>query len=113
MIGVDPPDREPQVLRNVGQGREHVHLRFVAHRPILRPPGCDVSHGEGETELPARVATLLIDQVDLHEARTALVMIGQVRVRIRDFNSDPGVVCERPFRTSLGRAGTTRRSMAA
>src|SRR5665647_462049 len=36
----------------------------------------DVSHGEGEAELPARVAALVTDQVDLHKARTVLVVIG-------------------------------------
>ena len=46
-----------------------VDQRLVPHRPVLRPPRGDVRHRESETALPARVAALVTDQVDLHLPR--------------------------------------------
>jgi hypothetical protein len=51
------------MFHHVGQRREHVRLPLVGHGAVLGPAGGDVGNGQSETELPARIAALVPDQV--------------------------------------------------
>jgi hypothetical protein len=67
VVRIDAQDREREGLHDLLQRLEDPLLGLVAHRPVDRPPGCDVGDGEGEAELPGCVATLVADQIDLDE----------------------------------------------
>ena len=53
------------------------------------------------------------DQVDLHEPRSGVVPLRPGADRDLDFNSDPGLVCERPRSVIFARSAASRRSIVA
>ena len=77
-------------------------------------PGFDrVERAAGTVQLPAE-ARFRGEYTPTNPAYTDnLTGSAQVRIGIRDFKGDPGLVCERPLRTSVDRAGASRRSMVA
>jgi hypothetical protein len=58
-------------------------------------------------------AALVTDQVDLHEPRHRVIHSAQVRIGIRDFSSDPDLVCDRRPGSIFARAGPRRRYIVA
>src|SRR5665647_1364730 len=91
--GVDPEQRERQVVPDVHQGREDPSLGLVAHRPVLGPPGREVCDRQGVSVLPAGDTALVADQVDLHEPRDRVVPVrpGPHRDRVLEQRSRFGV----------------------
>ena len=51
---------------------------------------------------------VIIDQVDLHEPRHRVAGLRQVRIGIRLFSNDPGLVCDRPRRLIAAGADASR-----
>src|ERR1035437_1220522 len=76
VITVDTKDRKRELGDDVFDGLEHPDGRLVLDRAVDGPTGDDVSNGKGGTELASGVATLVADQVDLHEPRQILAPLG-------------------------------------
>lgn len=103
LIGIDADERKRGHADHVFQGLEYPFRGLVLHRPIHRPAGADVSHGQGEAVLAAYVSTFVspnpasvpVDEVDLDELPTASPHSAQVRTGIWDFSNDPDFVWDR------------------
>jgi len=49
---------------------------LVPHGPVHCPSGGNVGHGQGETELPEAVASLVADEIVLHKSRDGVIPLG-------------------------------------
>jgi hypothetical protein len=76
VIRVDADDGEREHRGHVLEGLEDPFGRLVPHGPVHGPSGGNVSDCQGEAEFPEAVASLVADQIDLHESRDGVVPLG-------------------------------------
>jgi hypothetical protein len=86
-------------------------LGFILNRQGLGPASRNIGNVQRETELASTIAAFMTNQVDLHEPRHPSSHWAQVRIGMESFNSDPGLVWERPRSISLARSAASGRSI--
>ena len=113
VVRVDAQDGEGELGNDVLEGLEHPDGRLVLDRAVDRPARGDVGDREGETELAARVAPFVADQVDFDEPGRVLVPLGPGAYRDLGLEQRPGLGVGASPGHELARSGARCRSMDA